>query len=66
MYELGLRDYLNKCHPNMNFFFHEEKNGTLSFLDVEEPKEGNKFVTTINCKPIFIGFYTHFDSFFTY
>ena len=50
----------------MKFFFHEEKNGTLSFLDVEETKEGNKFVTTINCKPIFIGFYTHFDSFFTY
>ena len=28
------RDYLDKCHPNMNFF-EEEKNGKLSFLDVE-------------------------------
>ena len=32
---LNLRDYLNKCHPNMKFSFEEEKNGKLSFLDVE-------------------------------
>ena len=29
---IKFRDYLNKCHPNMNFFFDEEKNGKLSLL----------------------------------
>ena len=32
---IKFRDYLDKCHPNMKFSFEEEKNGKLSFLDVE-------------------------------
>ena len=28
-------DYLNKSHPIMKFFFEKEKNGKLSFVDVE-------------------------------
>ena len=56
------RDYFNKCHPNMNFTFEQEKNGKLSFLDVEGSREGNKFVTTVFRKPTFSGVYTHFDS----
>ena len=32
---IKFRDYLNKCHSNMKFSFEEEKNGKLSFLDVE-------------------------------
>ena len=33
------------------------------FLYVEVSREGNKFVTTVYCKPTFSGLYTHFDSF---
>ena len=57
------KDYLNKCHPSMKFSFEEEKNGKLSFLDVEVCREGNKFVTSVYRKPTFSGVYTHFDSF---
>ena len=28
-------DYFNTCHPNMSFSFEQEKNGKLSFLDIE-------------------------------
>ena len=35
----------------------------LSFLDVEMPQKGNKFVTTVYHKHIVSGVYTHFDSF---
>ena len=60
---IKFRDYLNKCHPNMTFSFEEEKNGKLSFLDVEVSREGNKFATTVYPKPTFSNVYTYFDSF---
>ena len=60
---IEFRDYLNKCHPNMNFSFEEEKNGNLSFPDVEVSQEGNKFAITVYCKPTFSGVYMHSDSF---
>ena len=41
------RDYFNTCHPNMSFSFEQEKNGKLSFLDVEVSREKGKFVTTV-------------------
>ena len=47
----------------MKFSFEEEKNGKLSFLDVEVSREGNKFATIVYRKPTFNGVYTHFDSF---
>ena len=47
----------------MKFSFEEEKNGKLSFLDVEVPREGNKFPTTVCRKPTFSGVYMRFDSF---
>ena len=60
---IKFRDYFNKCHPNMNFTFEQEKNGKLSFLDVEVSRDGNTFVTSVYRKPTFSGVYTHFDSF---
>ena len=62
---IKFRDYLNKCHPNIKFSFVEEKNGKLSFLDVEvsKKKEGKKFATTIYHKSTFSGICKHFDSF---
>ena len=41
----------------------QEKNGKLSFLDVEVSREKGKFVTTVYRKPTFSGVYTHFESF---
>ena len=60
---LKFRDYLNKCHFNVKFSFEEEKNGKLSFLNVEVSREGNKFVSTAYRKPNFCGAYMHFYSF---
>ena len=57
------RDYFNTRHPNMSFSIEQEKNGKLSFLDVEVSREKGKFVTTVYRKPTFSGLYTHFESF---
>ena len=40
------RNYFNTCHPNMSFSFEQEKNGKLTFLDMEVSREKRKFVTT--------------------
>ena len=55
------RNYFNTCHPNMSFSFEKEKNGKISFLDVEISPGNGKFVTTVNCKLTFSGVYTHFE-----
>ena len=57
------RDYFNTRHSNMSFSFEPEKNGKLSFLDVEVSREKGKFVTTVYRKPTFSDVYTHFESF---
>ena len=49
--------------PSNEIFFCKEKNGKLFFLDEEVFQEGNKFVTTVYCKPTFSGDYKHFNSF---
>ena len=54
---------LTNVISNMNFTFEQEKNGKLSFLDVEVSRDGNTFVTSVYRKPTFSGVYTHFDSF---
>ena len=60
---IKFRDDLNKCHPNMKFSFKEEKNGKLSFLDVEVSPELNKFPTIVYQKPTRNRVYKHFDGF---
>ena len=47
----------------MSFSFQQEKNGKLSFLDIEVSRKKGKFVTTVYRKPTFSGLYTHFESF---
>ena len=56
-------DYFNACHQNMSFSFEQEKDGKLSFLDVEVSRQEGHFVTTAYGKPFFSGAYTHFESF---
>ena len=60
------RNYFNTCHPNISFSSEKEKNGKMSFLDVEISRETGKFVTTVYLKPNLSGFHTHFESFFTF
>ena len=55
-------DYFNTCHPNMSFPFDQEKNGKLSFLDVEVSREKRKFVGNVYRKPTFSSVFTHFES----
>ena len=57
------RNYFNTCDSNMSCSFEQEKNGKLSFLDIEISREKGKFVTTVYRKPTFSGVYTHFESF---
>ena len=44
------------------FSIEQEKNGKLSFLDVEISQEKGKFVATVYRKPTFTGVNTHFES----
>ena len=44
----------------MSSSFEREKNGKLSFLDIEVSREKGKFVTTVYRKPTFSGVYTQF------
>ena len=47
----------------MSFSFEQEKNGNLSFLDIEVYREKGKFITTVYREPTFSDVYTHFESF---
>ena len=47
----------------MFFSFEQEKNGKLSFLDIEVSREKEKFVTNVYRKSTFSDVYTHFESF---
>ena len=47
----------------MSLFFEQEKDGKLSFLEVEVSRQEGHFVTTVYRKPTFSGVYTHFESF---
>ena len=56
-------DYFNTCHQNMSLFFEQEKDGKLSFLEVEVSRQEGHFATTVYRKPTFSGVYTYFESF---
>ena len=57
------RNYSNTWHPNISFFFEQEKNQILSFLDIVVSREKGNFVTTVYRTPTFSGVYTHFERF---
>ena len=60
---IKFRDYFNGCHPNMSFSYEVERDGKLSFLDVNVFREEGQFVTNVYRKPTFSGVCTHFESF---
>ena len=47
----------------MSFLFELEKDGKMSFLDVETSQENAIFVTSIYRKPTFSSVYTRFERF---
>ena len=51
------------CHPNLSFFFEQEQNGKLSFLNIEVSRGKGKLVATVYRKSTFSRMYTHFESF---
>ena len=55
---LQFRDYFNVCHPKMSFSHVVERDGKLSFLDVNVFREEGQFVTNVYRKPTFSGVYT--------
>ena len=55
--------YLNSRHPNISFTIENEKDNSMSFLDVNIIREKDKFSPSFHRKPTFSGIYTHFDSF---
>ena len=57
------RDYFNGCNPNMSFSHEVERDGKLSFLEVNVFREEGQLVTNVYRKPTFSGVYTHFESF---
>ena len=40
-------DYSNKFHSDIDFSFEQERNGDLSFLDVEVSRKGRKFIAAV-------------------
>ena len=56
-------DYMNSKHKNISFSFETEKDGKMSFLDVNVFRENGKFVTNVYRKDTFTGVYTNFSSF---
>ena len=55
--------YLNRQHPNISFSSELEKDGKLSFLDVETTRSNSRFSTSVYRKPTFSGLFTNFHSF---
>ena len=57
------QSYLNSCQVNMSLTIETEQNNKISFLDVNDIGELDKFITRVYGKLTFSGVYTHFDSF---
>ena len=57
------KEYLSSKHHNINFSIEKEKDGCLSFLDVNIFRENDKFATNVYRKKTYSGVYTSFKSF---
>ena len=56
------KGYLSSKHPNISFSIKKEKNGCLSFLDVNSFRENEKFETNVYRKKTFRRIYTNFKN----
>ena len=56
-------DYINKKHENISFSFETEKDGKMSFLDINVfIRENGKVITNVYRKDTFTGVYTNLSS----
>ena len=55
--------YLNSRHPNIEFSKDVERDGKISFLDINITREEGKLITSIYKKDTFSGVYSNFYSF---
>jgi hypothetical protein len=55
--------YLNLCHPSMQFTVESESEGKMPFLDMLISRPSGSFTTSVYRKPTFSGVYSNFDSF---
>ena len=53
----------NRCHPNRSFSHEIERDGKLSFVDINVFREGGQFLTNAYCKQTFSGVSRHFEGF---
>ena len=60
---LKFQCYLNSRHRSIEFSKEEERDGIISFLDVNITKAEGKFVTSIYRKETFSGVYSNYSSF---
>ena len=60
---IKFRDYFNGFHLNVSFSYEVQRDGKLSFLDVNVFREEGQFKTNVYCKTTFSGVYTHSESF---
>ena len=56
------KNYFKKQHKNIKFTLEIEENESLSFLDVTNNRENNKFVKSVYRKPTFTVVFTSFES----
>ena len=54
---------MNSKHKNISFSCETEKDGAMSFLDVNIFRENGKFATNVHRKETFTRVYTNFSSF---
>ncbi|XP_069980133.1 uncharacterized protein [Penaeus vannamei] len=52
-----------QIHPNIKFTCEIEHNGHLPFLDIDIPRDGNSFVSSVYRKPSYTGLTTKFNSY---
>ena len=55
--------YLNQQHANITFTTDIERDGKLSFLDIDISRSDRKFATSVYHKPTFTGLFTNFNSY---
>ena len=57
------KEYMSSKHPNKKFSIEKERDGCLTFLDVNIFRENEKFAINVYRKKTFSGVYTNFKSF---
>ena len=60
---LNMYNFINSKHKNISFSCQTDKDGAMTFLDVNIFREKDKFATNVYRKETFTGVYTNFSRF---